>query len=39
VAGAFLFGPIGSLPFAMLAHFLGNYGMTWSLVIKMVLFG
>jgi len=39
VAGAFLFGPIGSLPFAMLAHFLGNYGMTWPLVIKMVLFG
>jgi membrane protease YdiL (CAAX protease family) len=39
IAGAFLFGPIGSLPMAMLAHLLGNYGMTWPMVIKMVLFG
>lgn len=39
VAGAFLFGPIGSLPFAMLAHLIGNYGLTWPMVIKLVLFG
>jgi len=39
IAGAFLFGPIGSLPLAMLAHFLGNYGMTWPLVIMEVIFG
>ena len=39
IAGAFLFGPMGCLPFAMLAHFLGNYGLTWPLVLKAVLFG
>jgi len=39
IAGAFLFEPIGSLPLAMLAHFLGNYGLTWPLVVKLVLFG
>ncbi len=39
VAGAFLFGPMGSLPFAMLAHLIGNYGLTWPMVIKLVLFG
>ena len=38
VAGAYLFGPMGSLPLAMLAHFLGNFGLTWPLVIKLVLF-
>lgn len=39
IAGAFIFGPMGSLPFAMLAHFIGNFGFTWPLVIKLVLFG
>jgi membrane protease YdiL (CAAX protease family) len=39
IAGAFLFGPMGSLPLALLAHFLGNYGMTWPLVIMEVVFG
>jgi hypothetical protein len=39
IAGAYMFGPMGSLPFAMLAHFLGNFGMTWPMVIKKVLFG
>lgn len=39
IAGAFLFGPVGSLPMAMLAHFLGNFGLTWPMVIKAVLFG
>lgn len=39
IAGAFMFGPMGSLPFAMLAHLLRNYGLTWPMVIKMVLFG
>jgi hypothetical protein len=39
IAGAFMFGPMGSLPFAMLAHFIGNFGLTWPLVIKLVLFG
>lgn len=39
IAGAFLFGPVGSLPFAMLAHLLGNYGLTWPMVIKLVFFG
>jgi membrane protease YdiL (CAAX protease family) len=39
IAGAFLFGPAGSLPLAMLAHFLGNFGLTWPMVIKLVLFG
>jgi membrane protease YdiL (CAAX protease family) len=39
LAGAFMFGPMGSLPFAMLAHFIGNFAFTWPLVIKLVLFG
>ena len=39
IAGAFMFGPMGSLPFAMLAHFIGNFGLTWPLVIKAILFG
>jgi hypothetical protein len=39
LAGAFMFGPMGSLPFAMLAHFIGNFALTWPLVIKMVVFG
>ena len=39
IAGAFMFGPLGSLPFAMLAHLLGNYGLTWPMVFKLVLFG
>jgi membrane protease YdiL (CAAX protease family) len=39
IAGAFMFGPMGSLPFAMLAHFIANFGLTWPLVIKLVLFG
>lgn len=39
IGGAFMFGPMGSLPFAMLAHFIGNFGLTWPLVIKAVLFG
>jgi len=39
IAGAFLFGPAGSLPMAMLAHFLGNFGLTWPMVIRLVLFG
>jgi membrane protease YdiL (CAAX protease family) len=39
LAGAFMFGPMGSLPFAMLAHFIGNFAFTWPLIIKLVLFG
>ncbi|RJP53226.1 MAG: CPBP family intramembrane metalloprotease [Anaerolineaceae bacterium] len=39
IAGAFMFGSMGSLSFAMLAHFIGNFGLTWPLVIKEVLFG
>jgi len=39
IAGAFMFGPMGSLPFAMLAHFLGNFAVTWPIVIKLVIFG
>jgi hypothetical protein len=39
IANAFLFGSMGSLPFAMLAHFLGNDGLTLPLVIKAVLQG
>ena len=38
LAGAFLVGPMGSLWFAMLAHFLGNYGMSLPLLIKAVFF-
>jgi membrane protease YdiL (CAAX protease family) len=38
-AGAFFAGPLGSLWFTMLAHFLGNYGMSLPLLIKSVLFG
>jgi membrane protease YdiL (CAAX protease family) len=37
--GAYIFGPLGSLPVTMLVHFLVNYGMTWPLVIQAVLFG
>ena len=39
IAGAFMFGPMGSLPFAMLAHFIGNFAFTWPLVFKAILFG
>lgn len=39
LAGAYIFGPMGSLPLAMLAHFIGNFAFSWPMVIKMVLFG
>lgn len=39
IAGGFMFGPMGSLPFAMLAHFIANFALSWPTVIKMVLFG
>ena len=39
LAGAYVFGPIGSLPVAMLFHFIPNYGLSWPLVIQAVFGG
>jgi membrane protease YdiL (CAAX protease family) len=40
LAGAYIFGPLGSLPVAMLIHFIGNqYILTWPMMIIEVLFG
>jgi membrane protease YdiL (CAAX protease family) len=40
LAGAYIFGPLGSLPVAMLVHFIGNqYILTWPMMIIEVLFG
>jgi hypothetical protein len=36
IAGAYIFGPLGSLPVTMLVHFIPNYGMTWPLIIQAV---
>jgi membrane protease YdiL (CAAX protease family) len=38
-AGAYIFGPMGSLPVAMLIHLIANYGMSWPMVIQAVLSG
>jgi membrane protease YdiL (CAAX protease family) len=37
--GAYIFGPLGSLPVVMLVHFITNFGLTWPLVIQAVLSG
>lgn len=37
--GAYIFGPLGSLPGAMLVHWIANYGLTWPLVIQAVFGG
>ena len=39
LAGAYAFGPVGSLPVAMLMHFVPNYGLTWPMLIGAVLGG
>jgi hypothetical protein len=39
IAGAYIFGPLGSLPVTMLVHFIPNYGLTWPLVIQAVFGG
>jgi hypothetical protein len=39
VVGAYAFGPLGSLPVAMLMHFIPNYGFTWPLIIQAVFGG
>jgi hypothetical protein len=36
LAGAYVFGPIGSLPVAMLFHFIPNFGLSWPLIIQAV---
>lgn len=39
VVGAYIFGPLGSLPITMLVHFIGNYAASWPLVIGAVFGG
>jgi hypothetical protein len=39
LAGAYMFGPMGSLPVAMLIHFIPNYGLTWPLILGAVFGG
>ena len=38
-AGAYIFGPMGSLPVTMLVHFIPNYGFTWPLIFQAVFGG
>jgi hypothetical protein len=39
LVGAYIFGPLGSLPVTMLIHFVPNYGMTWPLIFGAVFGG
>jgi hypothetical protein len=36
LAGAYIFGPMGSLPVTMLVHLIPNYGFTWPLIFQAV---
>ena len=39
IGGAFIFGPMGSLPVTMLVHFIPGHGMTWPLIFQAVFGG
>jgi len=39
LAGAFVFGPMGNLPVAMIFHFIPNHGFTWPVIIQAVFGG
>ena len=36
IVGAYIFGPLSSLPVTMLVHFIPNFGLTWPLIIQAV---
>lgn len=36
IIGAYIFGPLASLPAIMLIHFLTNFGLTWPLIFQAV---
>jgi hypothetical protein len=39
IVGAYIFGPMGSLPVTMLVHLISNYGLSWPLVFQAVFGG
>ena len=39
LAGAYIFGPIGSFPITLVFHFIPNFGLSWPLVIQAVVGG